>query len=234
MTAEKENHEKKEKNEINQIPYHLLLNFNSNIDNTCCTGLSKIFCTRTKTSLKKALLEPRDLDIIYGSDSAKVTMYVYYSYQCEYCRKFFNEVFPKLEKKYISEDQLKLVLRITARTVGKDRENALKALVCVNKYGNFTYLHKLLLSNFKVMYTDEFKQMINDFKDKDPFVGECIDGTEAKSYLKENIEEFNKLQFKGTPTFVIDNEVYIGFRDFKQLSIIIENKLHRKLTLNNF
>jgi protein-disulfide isomerase len=175
--------------------------------------------------VKKALLEPRDLDIVYGNDSAKITMYVYYSYQCEYCRKFLNEVLPKLEQAYISKNQLKVVLRITARTVGKERELALKTAVCINKYGNFTYLHQLLLSNFKVMYTEEFKEMVNEFREKDPFVGECIDGTEGKSYLTENIEEFERLQFRGTPTFVIENQVFMGYRDYKQISNIIENKL---------
>lgn len=175
--------------------------------------------------VKKALLESRDLDIVYGNDSADITMYVFYSYQCEYCRKFLTEVFPKLEKNYISKDQLKVVLRITARTVGKERELALKTAVCVNKYGNFTYLHQLLLSNFKVMYTEEFKEMVNEFREKDPFVGECIDGTEGKSYLTKNIEEFERLQFRGTPTFVIENHVFMGYRDYEQLSKIIENKL---------
>ncbi|PLX23027.1 MAG: hypothetical protein C0599_05110 [Salinivirgaceae bacterium] len=192
----------------------------------------RYFSEKIAPKIDEVLLQKRDMDIVFGNDSANLTMYVYASYQCSYCRKFFDEVFPILENKYIESGQLNVIFRPTARTVGNERENALKALVCVNKYGNFTYLHKLLLSNFRVMYTDEFIQMVNSFKDKDPFVGECIDGTEAKDYLTANIKEFEKLEFKGTPTFVINNRVYIGYRETEQMEKIIDNLLQNKITSN--
>jgi protein-disulfide isomerase len=132
-----------------------------------------------------------------------------------FCRKFFNDsVFPLLDTNYIQSNQLKIIFRPTANILGGQRETALKTLVCLNKYGNFTYFHKLLLSNFKVMFTEEFKNMIDGFKEKDPFVGECIDGTEGKKYLSMTLTEFKKLKFKGTPTFVIGNNVHFGYRDY--------------------
>lgn len=178
-----------------------------------------------RRNIPKELLSKRDLDIVFGNDSATLAMYVYSSYQCEYCRKFFNEVFPKLDSLYIQNNQLKVVMRLTASTKVKERKDALKACVCINKYGNFTYLHKLLLSNFKVMYSDEFIQMIEGFKDKDPFVGQCIDGSEAKDYLIENMNDFKKYKFKGTPTFIIGNQVYMGFRTFDEFQKIINANL---------
>jgi protein-disulfide isomerase len=180
----------------------------------------------------ETLLEQRDMDIVFGNDSAQLTMFVFASYQCHFCRKFFDSVFPLLDKKYIQSNQLKIIYRPTANILGGQRETALKTLVCLNKYGNFTYFHKLLLSNFKVMFTEEFKKMVDGFKEKDPFVGECIDGTEGKKYLLSNIEEFNKLEFKGTPTFVLKNNVYIGYRSFEQMQEIIDKLLVQQTTSN--
>jgi protein-disulfide isomerase len=184
--------------------------------------------TEDNTLIKDVLLEKREMDIVFGNDSAILSIYVYASYQCEYCRKFFNEVFPLLEKKYFDNNQLNIIFRPTAPILGKERETALKTLVCINKYGNITYLHQLLLSNFRVMFTNEFREMVEGFKDKDSFVGGCIDGTEGKNYLIQNIEEFRKLEFKGTPTFVIGNQVYIGFRTFEYLSKEIDKQLKNK------
>ncbi len=167
------------------------------------------------TDPKVALqLKPKKLDIVFGNDSADLTIYMYSSYSCSYCRRFFKTVFPKLKENFIDKNRVKLIMRLTSNTRNLKRKRSLKAAVCVNKYGNFEYLHKLMLHDPKVIFRDEFQQMINEFTERDPFVGECIDGTEAQEYLYGNFKEFSKLGLKGTPSFVIANVIYPGYREY--------------------
>lgn len=50
-------------------------------------------------------------EIIIGDKRAPYTVIVYLSFSCHLCRKFFQEELPKLQKKYINQGKVKLILR---------------------------------------------------------------------------------------------------------------------------
>lgn len=177
------------------------------------------------------LLKPNINDIVFGNDSAQLAVYMYASYNCSHCRNFFTEVLPELQQEFLDTEKVKIVLRLTSRTTDKRLKQSLKALVCINKYGNYQYLHELLLNNYKVAYTEEFQKMIVEFIQQDPFVGECIDGTEAETYLLENIKEFEANKLKGTPTFIIENTIYQGFRNAKDFKNILKKHIKNQSTI---
>ena len=101
----------------------------------------------------------------------------------------------------------------------------MKASVCVNKFGNYEYLHQLFLNQSNIVYTADFHDMIDEFIDKDIQVAECILGGDADNYLKQNIEEFETLKLKGVPTFVIDRKIYYGFKEYDLLKKILNYHL---------
>ncbi len=184
------------------------------------------YFTKEPTEPKVATqLAPKKLDIVFGNDSADLAIYMYSSYSCTYCRRFFEVVFPKLKENFIDKNSVKLVMRLTSNTRNLKMKRALKAAVCVNKYGNFEYMHKLMLHDPKVIFREDFQQMIDDFTMRDPFVGECIDGTAAQEYLYENFKEFSKLGLKGTPSFVIENIIYPGYREYSFFRKTVEKHL---------
>ncbi|MDA3867978.1 MAG: thioredoxin domain-containing protein [Salinivirgaceae bacterium] len=191
------------------------------------TQLNRQALKETKT-LVVEVAEQHDLDIVFGENDAQLSVYVYASYQCSYCRLFMEEVMPALLKKYKGE--LKFILRLTRHTNDFRVKRALSALVCVHKYGNYTHLHELLLNNYKVMYTQEFQTMVSEFAERDAFVGECMDAGAAATYLADNISEFDGLKLPGTPCFVVNGRVYAGFRSVEQFQQIIE-KAKEKLQM---
>jgi protein-disulfide isomerase len=173
-------------------------------------------------------LELRPLDIVFGTDTAKLTVYMYSSYSCSYCILFFTDVFPQFSEEYINTGKAKLIMRLAVKTKDIDLTNSLKTAVCINKYGNFKYLHELLLNDNKIVYTEPFRKMVEEFIEKDNIIAECMLSGEAEEYLKENLEDFEKLDLRGTPTFVINNVIYSGYRDYNQFRKIIENQLNRQ------
>jgi hypothetical protein len=181
--------------------------------------------TRKVTEISFALAE-KDLDIVFGKDSADINIIMYSSYGCSFCQRFFVEVYPLIKSDYIDNGKVKLSVRLIAKSRNPDLINSIKTAHCISKYGNFEKMHELLLTNHRVVYSQEFREMIYEFAEKDIFVGECIWGSEADEYLKINEEDFEKLNLKGTPAFIINNHIYRGYKDYNQLTDIIKTHIN--------
>jgi len=179
----------------------------------------------SKESFVKSELIERDLDIVYGSDSADLTIFLFSSYNCSFCRKFYKQVLPKLNTEYIETGKVKLIIKHVALTNNESVINSLQLAACINKYGNFEKLNELLLLEPKVVYTDEFEKVINDLIDKDEFVAECMYGGESEVYISQNMIDFKRLKCTGTPTFVINNKIYKGFLNYIKFKKVIEKEL---------
>jgi len=176
---------------------------------------------------KKASLEifEHELDIVYGSDSADLTIFLFSNYSCSFCRKFFANVYPKLKEDYIDKGKVKLVVKPVDLTNNENVINSLKIAVCINEYGKFEKLNRLLLFEPKVVYNEEFSELIDEFIEKDEFVAECMLGGESDEYIVENILSFKALKLTGTPTFIINNKIYKGYRDYENFKKLIEKEL---------
>lgn len=167
----------------------------------------------------------QDLDIKYGADTADLTIFLYSSYNCSFCRNFFTKVFPELKTEYIDKGKVKLVVKLLDFSNSESVENSLKIAVCINKYGDFEKLNELLIAEPKVIYTNEFAEIIDEFIEKDEFVAECMLGNESDNYILKNKIDFKNSKLTGTPTFVINNRIYKGYIKYKDFKNVIEKEL---------
>ena len=173
----------------------------------------------------KSKIEEYDLDIVYGSDSANLTIFLFSNYNCSFCRKFYTGVYPKLKSEYIDQGKIRLVTKLVALTNNESVINSLKIAVSINEYGNFEKLNELLLVEPKVIYTKQFNQVVEELTEKDDFVAECMYGGEAESYLSKNLADFKRLNCTGTPTFIINDKIIKGYMPYKKFKIIVEKEL---------
>jgi protein-disulfide isomerase len=192
--------------------------------------IQKIFDIYRQTQNSKIIKrEPivNQYDIIFGADTASNVLFLYGNYTCQYCRRFFSEVFPKLNEKYIQTGKIKLVYKIMVNDHNEKLIKAMKTIICIHKYGNFEKLNQLLLEEPNVVYLPDFEEMIEHFIDSDPLVAECIMGQESEIYLLDIKKEFYNFGFKGTPTFVIKNKYYTGFLPYNKFEQwILKNITH--------
>ncbi|MCU4162972.1 DsbA family protein [Carboxylicivirga caseinilyticus] len=155
-----------------------------------------------------------DYDIIIGEFNASNTLILYFDYNCKYCKKFFENVYPEIKKQFIDGGILKIVLRPVCKSNDITATNAYQTLLCINKFGNFDKLHQLLLHEPRIIYTEQYQQLTDEFINTNANVAECILNTNNEAILK-NIYEFQELKTKGTPTFVLNNKVIVGYKDFQ-------------------
>ncbi|MBU8893523.1 MAG: DsbA family protein [Bacteroidales bacterium] len=174
-------------------------------------------------------IQEHELDIVYGDDSADLTIFLFSNYSCSFCRKFFAFVYPKLKEEYIDQGKIKLVVKPVDLTNNENVINSLKIAVCINEYGNFEKLNKLLLFEPTAVYTTEFRNLIDEFIERDIFVAECMLGGESDEYIVENILKFKSLNLTGTPTFIINNKIYKGYREYEIFKKLIEKELSYSL-----
>lgn len=161
----------------------------------------------------------QEKDIVLGESGEPIFMY--FSYKCTYCRRFFEEVFPDLHEKYINTNKNQLVLKLIEPNNDIDMLNALQLLSCAAQYGKYNKLHELLLLSPNVVYKNEFKILIDDIVQQNSSIAECYFENNEYKYLKDNYAEYVTNNVTGTPAFIYKNKLYKGFHTLEELEKII-------------
>ncbi len=171
-------------------------------------------------------LQEKDLDIVYGSDKAALTVFMFSSYECKFCTNFLTEALPLLRKEYIETNKVKLVIKLVDITNNRYVINSLKLAVSINDCGNFEPIDKLLLSEPSVAYSDEFLQLTDDFIEHDKHIERYMLSGIAENYIVSNYKDFKALSLTGTPAFIMNNKIYKGYNDYESLKKKIEKELN--------
>lgn len=177
--------------------------------------------THSQVSIK---IQTNESDIIFGNHDAANSIYMYSSYKCGFCRNFFKEVYPKLKDNYLDKGKLNLIVKLIEPDKDIDMLYALQVAVSVHKYGQFDKLHELLVHNYKVVYTNDFKSLCEDFMQNNTEIAKSVLENNNYEYLKANYNEFTDLKLSGTPTFLMNQQIYKGYKNYEEFENIIENE----------
>ena len=167
-----------------------------------------------------------DYDISYGSDTAHLTIYMFVSYTCRHCRGFLNIDLPQIGSRYIDSGLVRLVLKPIDLAENPDMMSALQLAACMSQNGDADDLIELLLSDPFAVYSDDFRQLIDDIINNNSMMAECL-LSDDYSYIKKNNLLFNATSSKGTPIFVTNGHLYAGRRNVDQFCKIIDYELKR-------
>lgn len=182
-----------------------------------------------KQSLKQEILDEINQnlssDIIFGDPEASNNIIVYFDYQCGYCQKFMSEVYPEIEKKMLIKEDLRITLRLVCRTTDLRATMAYQTAMCLNQAGDYRKLHRLLMHKPEIIYTDYFNQIKDEYIATNEVLAECILGSDNQD-VKRNIYQFQLLNTKGTPTFVVGNRIVKGLKDLKTFEEILESEFN--------
>lgn len=190
------------------------------------SSLFLVSCSQKTPKLRKPITD-HELDIVYGSDDAELTIYMFTDYNCIHCRRFLAEVLPKIEEDYIKTEKVKFVLKLINFSSNEKIINAYKTAICLNKYGEFTDLNELFILQPKTMHTSEFEDLIDDYIIRNSYFAECLFSIETDAYLLDIKKDYIVNQFTGTPTFVINNRFYKGFQAYEKFEEIIRKELRK-------
>jgi protein-disulfide isomerase len=171
-----------------------------------------------------------------GQDSAPVKIVELSDYQCPFCKRFVDLTEPQVESGYIQKGLVQLEFRNFAITGGNaspdENESTLaaEAAECANDQGRFWEYHFKLYAeqageNQGAFLPDRLKQFASDLGlDREEFDA-CLDSHKHIDLIVEEKDQAADAGASGTPSFLIDGELVVGFMSFDEFSQQIEEAL---------
>ena len=151
-----------------------------------------------------------------GKENSDLILTEFIDYNCGYCKKTLSTVVKLLKE----VDTIKIVF-VDYPILSETSELAARAVLAVEKQKKYFSYHSLLLENKKPI-TKEF--LISSAKSLDlnlKVFNKDLESEEIKNKIRLNIELAQSLKIRGTPTFIIGNNILPGAYDYKKLKKII-------------
>ncbi len=163
-------------------------------------------------------------DVILSDDSAPKTVFIYASYNCDFCRYFFSRTYPDLKSNYLDNGKLKLVIKWVDFQDNPQVLYSLQAASCIGRFGIYEKFHQLLLVNPGVVFTNDFVELVDDIMEDNSEIAQCILQNNEYEYLRGNVKEFRNNNLSGTPTFVLNNHAYSGFISYDNFKKLLKKE----------
>ena len=198
----------------------------------------------TQPSIVKASV---DDDAVLGDKNAPITIVEFSDYQCPFCRKFWTETLPSIEKEYIKTGKVKLVYRdLPLAQLHPMAQASAEAAECVSEKGGdaaYFKMHDKIFSEQNIIdsgsatgavtktatYTnDDLKKWA---KDLGYDISSCLDSGKYKSEVAKDSADASAAGIQGTPGFVIEKSgtgqgtLLSGAYPFSQFQQIIDQQL---------
>ncbi|OGG15362.1 hypothetical protein A3D77_07520 [Candidatus Gottesmanbacteria bacterium RIFCSPHIGHO2_02_FULL_39_11] len=182
-----------------------------------------------------------DDDPVLGDKNAKVTLIDFSDYECPFCKRHFDEVYPQLKKDYIDTGKVKMVFRDLPLSFHQNAPKEAEAAECARKQGGDQMYYKYhdqiftkTTSNGTGLALDQLPVIAKDLGLNIGQFQQCLDSGEFKAEVDKDLADAAKVGASGTPTFFIgkstsngeiDGIKVVGAQPYSAFKTIIDEKL---------
>lgn len=146
-----------------------------------------------------------------GDKNAKVTLVEFSDYECPFCKRHFEQVYPQLKKDYIDTGKVRLVYRNYPLPFHDPMSTyeAQAALCAREQGGDVAYfkvhdeMFKQTTSNGNGLTKDKIRQIAADIGLNADNVTNCADSNKYKDKVAKDIADGAAAGVNGTPSFFI-------------------------------
>ena len=156
-----------------------------------------------------------------GSDKPKVIIIEFFDYNCGYCKKSLDAVTELLR----TEFDLKISFRDYPILAPSSR-TAAKAALASREQGKYFIFHSALMNMQGNLNEDKIFSIATNLGMNLDKLKEDMDKLEIDNIIKDNETLARKLNIRGTPTFIINGELYAGALELNKLKTIIDKALN--------
>lgn len=162
-----------------------------------------------------------------GDVNAGLRIVEYYSYGCEYCKIFEEEIKPTIIKNYVSSGVVKWIFRPVDLGLGD-------AVLCANEQGKFLEYHDSLFRNaVNIQKEEDLKQLAKNAGINEEEFWKCYSSGKYTGLvvgwyndLMSDLRKYKVAQEQqGTPAFVIGDEMITGVQPYNIFAEKIEKQL---------
>ena len=154
-----------------------------------------------------------------GNLDSKLIIVEFVDYNCGYCKK----TLPTISKLMKNFDNIQIVF-IDFPILSESSEIAARAALAANEQNAYFEYHTILLNNTKSINDEFLYKIAKDLSLDIKKFKKDISSEKIKNNIIQNIQFANSLKIRGTPTFIIKNQILPGAYDYNKLKkIILDN-----------
>ncbi len=182
-----------------------------------------------------------DGDPVLGNKNAKITLIEFSDYECPFCKRHFDTVYPELKKDYIDTGKVKMVFRDLPLGFHPNAPKQAEAAECARKQGGDAVYYKYhdqiftkTTSGGTGLALDQLPVIAKDLGLNVGKFQQCLDSGEFKAEVDKDLADAAKVGAKGSPTFFIGESTsngeiegikIVGAQPYSVFKAIIDEKL---------
>ncbi len=184
---------------------------------------------KSKQSAKKNLEEYKEFFAsnelpMAGNPKGDVTVVEYFDYNCGYCRKAFEDLV-----KLIDEDKNIRVVFQEMPILSPSSVKMASIALAAHKQGKYFEMHQALMNYRGSQSDDAFYGLAEKIGLDVKKLREDAESADVKAQISKSLDMAKSLDIRGTPGFIIGDEIYPGYIGMDGLS----NAIKRARSQNN-
>lgn len=164
-----------------------------------------------------------DDDPFIGPADAQITIVEFSDYECPYCTKWHDEVWPRIQEEY--SGQVRLVYRDFPLNIHSNATLAAEAANCAGEQDSYWQYHAALFRAEQGLSQSAFQKYAQELGLIETDFNQCLDSRRYQEEVQADFEYAVQLGVKSTPTFFINGIILIGAQPFEAFQDVIEREL---------
>jgi len=161
-----------------------------------------------------------------GSEEAPVEIVIITDFQCPYCIKLTNEIFPQIVEDYIDGKLVKIsYLPFPLEKIHSHALNAAITASYANENDLFWPAHQYLFENSESLSDDLMIEYIETLGLSGEELKKRFQSSVEKDKIRNTALSLAKSGVTGTPALVVNGKLLTGFKDYKTLTAILNQEL---------
>jgi protein-disulfide isomerase len=149
-----------------------------------------------------------------GESGATVTIIEYSDYQCPYCVRFHEQVYPQIIEQYVKTGKVKFSFKHFPFLSNESRLAAVAA-ECAANQGHFWEYHKVLFTERSTAgqlpaEKSRLIELASTLKLDQAAFSACVNEDQTTSQVEADAAEGTRLGVRGTPSFLINDKLLVG------------------------
>ncbi len=165
---------------------------------------------------------------IEGDPEAPITIVEFSDFQCPFCKRFFDEVYPDIKSEFIDTGIARLAFRNFPLDIHPDAEIAAEAAQCAYEQGSFWEYHNILFENQDDLSVDALKSYASEITTPGFSISQfddCLDTGKYAPKIAQDIVDGTSYGVSGVPTFFINGVKITGVQPFSLFNDTIYSEL---------
>ncbi|GAP08281.1 MAG TPA: DsbA family protein [Anaerolinea thermolimosa] len=171
---------------------------------------------------------PLDNDPIYGPANAPITIIEFSDYECPFCRKWHNEVWPRIKTEY--GDKVRLVYRdFPLYGLHANAESAALAANCAGEQGKYWEYNDALFATTERFSRDTYELLAAQLSLDVASFKTCMDEERYQNEIQADYQYAAELGISSTPTFFINGLALVGAQPYEVFKQVIDMELNGEI-----